>query len=176
MYLGHNKQWYEKKGIPYSFGLLTYGVPGAGKTSLIKCLSNETKRHIFNISLSEFSTKTQLNNLFYNDTVYVETEQRAQERLVIPQDKRLYIIEDIDCMTDIVLSRDFSSDNLVTSESKSEVRPEIKIRPDVRPNIVEEKVDNMEENELIKIVKEFLDKLKCEPSMNYEKKRQSTLM
>lgn len=32
----HNKDWYEKKGIPHTFGLLLHEIQGAGKTSLIK--------------------------------------------------------------------------------------------------------------------------------------------
>lgn len=31
-----NRPWYEERGIPYTFGLLMHGIPGAGKTSTIK--------------------------------------------------------------------------------------------------------------------------------------------
>ena len=47
-----NKKWYDQKGIPYTLGILMSGQPGAGKTSTIKCLANELKRHIINIQLT----------------------------------------------------------------------------------------------------------------------------
>ena len=55
-----NKKWYDNKGIPYTLGLLLSGQAGAGKTSSIKCLANETKRHIININLNNDITKIQL--------------------------------------------------------------------------------------------------------------------
>jgi len=60
----NNRDWYNEKGIPYSLGLLLSGKPGTGKTSTIKCLAHETRRHIFNINLNNDITKQQLENLF----------------------------------------------------------------------------------------------------------------
>jgi tRNA uridine 5-carbamoylmethylation protein Kti12 len=53
----NNKAWYDEKGIPYTLGLLHSGNPGTGKTSTLKCLANETKRHIFNINFNNDITK-----------------------------------------------------------------------------------------------------------------------
>jgi hypothetical protein len=102
----NNRKWYESKGIPYTFGLLLSGDPGCGKTSLIKAISKSTDRHIINISLHNFSTRTQLNNLFYSDKIYVQKEQAQQpEMFIIPCEKRIYIMEDVDCASDVVLQR-----------------------------------------------------------------------
>jgi hypothetical protein len=46
------RDWYDTKGIPHTLGIVMYGVPGCGKTSTIKAIANETKRHIFNLLLS----------------------------------------------------------------------------------------------------------------------------
>jgi flagellar biosynthesis regulator FlbT len=102
-----NRKWYDKKGIPYTLGLLLSGKPGAGKTSTIKCLANETKRHIFNINLNNDITKTQLENLFFNEMVMVMNPSTMQnEKYFIPLDERVYVLEDIDCQSDIILDRE----------------------------------------------------------------------
>jgi ATP-dependent Zn protease len=96
--------WYAQRGIPYSLGILLHGIPGAGKTSTIKAIAKDTGRHIFNISLREYTTQKQLVNLFFNETVSVMTET-TQQTYAIPLNQRIYVIEDIDCLTNVVLDR-----------------------------------------------------------------------
>jgi hypothetical protein len=100
------REWYVKKGIPYTLGFLFHGLPGCGKTSTIKAISSATKRHIVNIHLNEIKTKAQLQHLFFNDEITVFNGQ-SSERYVIPTDQRLYVIEDIDSMGDTVLRREW---------------------------------------------------------------------
>jgi hypothetical protein len=102
----HNKKWYDSKGIPYTLGLLLSGQAGAGKTSSIKCLANETKRHIININLNNDITKIQLENLFFNEVIMVLNIATGQnEKYFIPLDERIYVLEDVDCQSDMVMSR-----------------------------------------------------------------------
>ncbi len=106
----NNKKWYDDKGIPYTLGLLLCGPPGGGKTSTIKCIANELQRHIVNISFSGEITKTQLETLFYSDTINVVNNGRT-ESFSIPIDKRIYVIEDVDCdNNDIVMDRELLAD------------------------------------------------------------------
>jgi hypothetical protein len=100
-----NKKWYDDKGIPYTLGLLLSGPPGGGKTSTIKCIANEMQRHIINIKLHKHVTRTQMENLFFNDTINV-VQNGKNEQFVIPIYNRIYVFEDIDCHeNDIVLER-----------------------------------------------------------------------
>lgn len=101
----HNKRWYEEKGVPYTLGLLLHGVPGAGKTSCIKSISKDTNRHVLNIRLSEHTTVSQLNTLFYSSQVQV-TYNGSNKFYDIPIDKRIIVLEDVDCLSDVVLSRE----------------------------------------------------------------------
>jgi hypothetical protein len=110
----NDKEWYETKGIPYTFGLLLHGIPGCGKTSLIKAISKDTQRHILNIKLSPNITLTQLRNLFYSDKIKVFTDVNTPPRYItIPMDQRIYVMEDVDCLTTILNQR-----NTYTEEEK----------------------------------------------------------
>jgi hypothetical protein len=100
------RDWYEKKGIPYTLGFLFHGDPGCGKTSSVKAIANTARRHIINIQLSEIKSKSQLRHLFFNDEIHVYNGTTT-ERYTIPVHERLYVIEDIDAMGDAVLRREW---------------------------------------------------------------------
>ena len=90
----NSEDWYKERDIPYSRGYIFYGYPGTGKTSMIKGLSLDCKRHIHFLMLSEVKSDSELLDLLkkinYNETILV--------------------IEDIDAMTNIVKSRSKTND------------------------------------------------------------------
>lgn len=100
------RSWYDKKGIPYTLGFMFHGPPGTGKTSSVKAIANEGRRHIVNVQLSEIKTKAQLQHLFFNDEIHVYNGVNT-EKYTIPVAERLYVIEDIDAMGDTVLRREW---------------------------------------------------------------------
>jgi hypothetical protein len=102
----NRRDWYDKKGIPYTLGFMFHGEPGCGKTSSIKAIANTARRHIINVQLSEIKSKAQLRHLFFNDEIHV-SNGTVTERFTIPVHERLYVIEDIDAMGDSLLRREW---------------------------------------------------------------------
>jgi len=100
-----NKDWYKKKGIPYHFGILLHGLPGCGKTSIIKAILEYTGRHAFVIPLNRVKTCGELENIFYK----MEINEKY-----IPTEKRIYIFEDIDCLCNIVKDRELEDKPSIT--------------------------------------------------------------
>lgn len=103
----NNKDWYDSRGVPYQLGLLLSGTPGTGKTSVIRAIANQTKRHIINVNFANVTTATQLKNLFFNEKVSVYTDATMAEvhSYLIPIDQRIYVLEEIDAVSDIVKQR-----------------------------------------------------------------------
>lgn len=101
------RDWYDTKGIPRTLGIVMYGHPGCGKSSTIKALSNITKRHIFNINLSEIKTNDAFKNLFYNETIdYLEESSGKIESIHIPIRNRIYVFEDADRENTVLIKRE----------------------------------------------------------------------
>jgi len=87
---------YASKGVPWQLGILLYGVPGTGKSSFVKALAAHTKRHIIEIPLGQIESPEELRIMMLGQKI---------DDYNIPHSKRLYLIEDIDCLDDVVCSR-----------------------------------------------------------------------
>lgn len=97
------ENFYLDRGISYKLGFLFYGPPGTGKTSMIKAISYELQRHIYYLSLSTITNDAQLNELMNS----------------IKFNESIIVLEDIDVMSKITLSRD-------ESKNKQNNDPDIK--------------------------------------------------
>jgi hypothetical protein len=83
-----SEEEYKKKGITWSRGYLLHGVPGCGKTSLIRAISNFTKMNLFSFDLNCVKSDDELRFLFRS----------------IPKNS-IIMFEDIDCVSDIINER-----------------------------------------------------------------------
>lgn len=115
-----SKEWYHDRDVPYTRGYLFYGNPGTGKTSLLKGISTFTKRHMHYLILNNVQNDEQLLQLL-NGIKYEET---------------ILIIEDIDCMTDIIQDRKKKQDDGIGKDDIQKIiKEEIgKIKNDNRIN------------------------------------------
>jgi hypothetical protein len=99
-----NKKWYSEKGIPYHFTCMLTGNPGSGKTSCIKATANTTNRHLFIVNCSVIKTSKQFINLFTKEEVAINRNGNTSI-VKIPIENRIYVLEEIDILGDILKDR-----------------------------------------------------------------------
>lgn len=115
----NNKKWYLKKGIQYSFGILLKGEPGTGKTSVIKAIANYTNRHIIDVPLNKVKTVKELLNIFKENSNGMIYSCNENEYKKIPRSNCILVFEDIDCVSDLVLTREFKNEFNYTDKNNT---------------------------------------------------------
>jgi len=83
----NSREWYMKHGIPYRTGVILYGMPGTGKTSLVRALCDKFEKPLYILSLSGIRDDT------------------LEEALALLPRNSLLLIEDIDTYS-VTKSRD----------------------------------------------------------------------
>ncbi len=119
-----DENWYNERDIPYTRGYLFYGLPGCGKTSMIKAISKYCERHIHYLMLNNINSDDELIELLKS----------------IDYKSTILVIEDIDCMTNIIQSRQDKNEDLVG----------IKKELDELKNLINNNDKNLNNNDLNK--------------------------
>lgn len=111
-----NEEWYAEQGIPYTMGICLSGPPGTGKTSFIKALTNHCntmgkKRHLVSMNLNLISTEDDLYKVYF-DEKYSQDNHKPVKFM-----DKIIVIEDIDCMIDIIKKRSTTTKNNTTTNN-----------------------------------------------------------
>ena len=98
----HKRGKYAIDGYPDKLGLLLFGPPGTGKTSLIKAVAAYTSRSIINISLSKIKTNQELMDIFFDLRYSVKGEELPVK---LTFSDVIFVLEDVDAASKIVNKR-----------------------------------------------------------------------
>jgi hypothetical protein len=115
-------------------GLLLYGEPGTGKTSIIKAIANYTKRSIINIKLSLIEKDSDLEDIFLSSHINMRNNKinGSNKYININNEKRIYVFEDIDAECDVIKKRES-----ITSKNKVDILKDMEKllnKKDKKPN------------------------------------------
>lgn len=123
-YFLHSKQEYERLGKPWTYTILNEGPPGVGKTKLVKAIAKETGYTLIVINLSHIKNTQSLYEAFHTTTLGGE---------IVPHDKRLYYIPEVDTQICDVKNRQ----DMPIIEFGPELDPKKKLTPVTKPTLGE---------------------------------------
>jgi DNA replication protein DnaC len=112
----NDRKFYEKIGIPYRRGIMLYGKPGTGKTSLINAISSHLSRDIYYLNLKNVESDNELSALFSS----------------VPSNQ-LIVLEDVDTQTNIVhkrsnkLKENNKNDKLLDNKKDDKKKPDFSL-------------------------------------------------
>ena len=95
----NNEEYYTKHShITRKLIPLFYGEPGTGKTFAIRLISKELKRNIIIVPLNKIKNLEELNSVFFFNIIHNHK---------ITPDKCIFVVEDLDAMTELLKSRKY---------------------------------------------------------------------
>ena len=97
-------------GMPWKMGICIHGSPGNGKTTFIKIIASETRRHIFCISLSKIKNNNELNKVFNTKQI---------DGIDITNENIIYVLEDVDAQCEWIHNRTTVKQNMAALKELS---------------------------------------------------------
>ncbi|KAJ1547795.1 hypothetical protein HK096_011215 [Nowakowskiella sp. JEL0078] len=153
----HDKQFYERMGLPYRRGYLFSGKPGTGKTSLINAISFTYGRDIYSLNLKEISDDSSLQSSFAS----------------VPKNS-IIVLEDVDAQSAVVHSRErrFELRKAIQSSQLAEMRneEERKRKLKEKQKIIKQKKKDAEKAKKLSILKKKKEKKEAKKKAALEMK------
>jgi hypothetical protein len=103
-----DEDWFIDRGIPRTLGILLYGSPGCGKTSVIKAIATRFRRSLMTVDFKLVKNWKHLQTIF-SQIMYDANVVNSFHSC--PHDQVIYIFEDFDCMAQHFLKRTTTSNN-----------------------------------------------------------------
>ena len=147
-FFNNNKDFYDKFGISHTLGFALSGPPGTGKTSIVKCIANYLNRHIITIPIDKINSLDELYHVFFESTYNTNNKKNS-----ITFTDKIILIEDIDCMSDIVKKRrdDTGLDFSDSEESYCDLDSKKKTKMDFK-KMLDKKNKKMTLSDLLNII------------------------
>lgn len=101
LHFRENKEEYINSGDPYTLGICLYGPPGTGKTCIAKSIANMFNRHLVELPMDNIHTKSEFKKYFFESQYNNKNKNNT-----VGFDKKIILLEDIDCMSEIVYERE----------------------------------------------------------------------
>jgi len=92
-----NKELMKEFGFDNKLNILLYGEPGTGKTTTIMAIASYLQKDIYYVNLKEVKTNKDIHMVFEHVNKNVTSGG-------------IIVLEDVDCMSDVVLKRSTSPD------------------------------------------------------------------
>jgi hypothetical protein len=113
-----------KLGMQHTLGFLFHGRPGSGKTSTIKAMANMTGRHLIVVRMDRIMQQNPMNCV---DVLRSIMQSKKIGDICVPQDKRLCVLEEVDCWYTIMRARNMKSHKVPQGcgQSKNQSKPNV---------------------------------------------------
>ncbi|CAG8589882.1 6634_t:CDS:1, partial [Ambispora gerdemannii] len=105
----NDKEFYARIGIPYRRGILLYGKPGTGKTSLINAISAQLQRDLYFINLKSFQKENP------------DSELSAAFSSVPAN--QIIVLEDVDTQSNVLHKRSLQKSDFFDAMSSDDDKP-----------------------------------------------------
>ena len=125
----NNEELYKKLGRPYTLGILLYGEPGCGKTSVLKAIANYLNLDIHTINIKSFDDTKSFMDCWYRSLKTNSWKSKSLSEKIIHLPEIDYLCQEFLKDEEIEKTKDAKSDsdkNIVINLNKKEENEEDK--------------------------------------------------
>ena len=114
----HHQGVFAKPCMQHRLTFLFYGLPGTGKTTALKTLSQETGRHLVHIDLAHIHSNQALFDVFFSEEMRLH--DGGPRKVRVPLNQRIYVLEDLHTLSSTVLHKPETDDRCILSADEQD--------------------------------------------------------